>query len=223
MNRAHIGAAVLTLALAACPGPAPMDEPDAMGPPADADAGAVAGLTIEFRSDPPIPGEINGGGLEGEIDSVEITLADLRALGDVPPDDRTTEPSFTLDWLGPACGVAECARFAQAAPGLYSLVVATVVSFRIRGEIEVDDDNPRDFEIVSDSADLEVEVEFLPVIIQPGATGRMRVEVRFDNVIQEVDWESIPPGSGGELIVDADEPQFGSLRSRLIDAFRVDD
>src|SRR5688572_4150117 len=127
MNRAHIGAVGLVVMVATACG-TPDDPPVGMDAGADAAPGEdtgrpTAGIVVEFDSRPTIPGPVDDG--DGQIDAVEIALVNLRVQGDVTPDDRTTEPSFTLDWVSPMCGMAECAQFPQAPPGLYSLVVAT--------------------------------------------------------------------------------------------------
>lgn len=223
MNRAHIGAVGLVVMVATACG-TPDDPP--VGADAGSDAapdedtiGPAAGIVVEFESRPSIPGTFEN---QDRIDAVEIALVNLRVQGDVTPDDRTTEPSFTLDWVSPMCGSAECAEFPQAPPGLYSLVVATITSFRIEGEVDVGG-NAMPFVIEDPAADLDVDFSFPPVPVHPGDPGRIQVEVRLDQLVEEVDWEQVPVSGEGVLELGPSDPQFDDVEDRLEQAFESDD
>ncbi len=228
MNRAHIAGLGLTMLLGgACGPPSDPVAPDAATQLGDGPDPDTRGLTLRFSSSPQVPGEVEHDGREIELDTAEIQLSDLRALADTTPDERTTEPSVTLAWgEGSSCGDDECVVFPQAPPGLYSLVVARVVSIRIEGDFEAagsadGGSEETNVTIRAEGLDLEIEVPFSPVSLQPGSSAAMHIQVRVADLVRAVDWDAVIPDADGDLEVDGADPQFPAVLSALGDAFRA--
>lgn len=227
MVRAYVGIAALWLAGAGgCDTVAPRadagDGADGATPRRDAgdDGGAPAGagLTLAFASAPHVPGDA-GGTWSAYLDTVDVELADVRAVGDSAPGDaRTTVPSLILDWRD---GEVESVRFAQAPPGNYSRVLARVVAFTLEGTIQLNDSRTR-FRI-EDQRALEVSALTGVVTLEPGGEATLELTVRLRQILDEVSWSAVPSDGQGVRVVDATSPYVGEVREGIVEAFGGDE
>lgn len=210
---------------------------DGDGGPADAGM-TSAGLVLEFRGDPTLPAEL-GGDFDAVLGAVRLDLEDVRAIGDsAPGDERTTRASFQLDWYaegqdgeeereeetGDANNDPARVTFADAPPGLYSLVLAQVVHYRVRGTVVVDAVT-REFEIEDDPpSDLAISVDLDGLVLEPDAVREVELVVSVAAAIAELRWDEVTPDDDGTLEVDEDDGEhIAPVRDAVEQAFDLVD
>ncbi|HUS67858.1 MAG TPA: hypothetical protein VMZ28_25155 [Kofleriaceae bacterium] len=202
------------------------------GPP---DAGmASAGLVLEFRGDPTLPAEL-GGEFDAVLDAVRVDLEEVRAIGDsAPGDERTTRAAVELDWY--AAGEEEeegeeetdanndpvRVTFADAPPGLYSLVLAQVVRYRVRGTVVVDAET-REFEIDDEPpSDLAISVDLDGLVLEPDAIREVELAVAVADAVAELRWDEVTPDGDGDLKVDENDGEhIAPVRDAVEQAFTL--
>jgi hypothetical protein len=188
--------------------------------PPDA-AAAASGLGFEFHSDPELPGEIEGSGTKALLVSTTIDLVSVRAIGDsAPGDERTTRDELELEWEKTS---TLALWFADAPPGIYSSLLASVTAFTLVGTVEVRGDVYPFLIEDEPPSPLSVSVALMGVRLDAGADELVTIDVDLDDVVKEVDWPSLEPGPGGVLLVDDDYDEIDKVRTEMADAFERQD
>ena len=203
--------------------------PDAASPAQDGaagngtDAGAlVAGLVLDVRGLPDLP-TILGGEFSIELESAIIDLENIRLIGDSAPGDaRTTRSEMRLEWPqeGDESEYSVRTEFNQAPPGVYSLVLAQVTSYRFQGELQVGDDT-FDFEIDDElSSPLSVSLDLDGLVLEANSVEQVVVEVDVTASVLAPDWNQAE-NDGGELEFDKDDDQIDDIRAAVLAGFRL--
>jgi hypothetical protein len=181
------------------------------------DSGHVgAGLMFQFQIHPLLSagGEV-GGDFDAIIDEAELSLRDVRAIGDAAPgDERTSAREIDLDW--DENDVVEL-YFAQAPPGLYSQLLADVHDLELEGSVVIDGQD-RPFGIYAGFNDVALTISLSGVDLQPGMGLVVPIRVEFDRIVNEIDWEAVPEQEG-MLWLDDTSPQIDSVRGKLKEMF----
>jgi hypothetical protein len=208
------------------------------GLPGD-DGGGQAGLGITFGSIPSLPGAISG--TSAFLDDAEIHLEDVRAVGDsAPGDSRTTEPRLELHWGGggggddgggddggggddllPGGDDDISVFFATAPPGKYSDVKADVISYRLRGSVDVGG-TEYEFRIEDDlpiPRSMNIALGEFP--LEANTTRTISIKADLGPAISAVDWASLA-GGGGEIRLDGSYAQIEAVRQSLAGGFVAD-
>ncbi len=223
------------------PGPVP-DGGGGGGDASDAsDAAVDSGLALTFGSVPILPGNIPGD-FPAELREARIELEDLRAVGDAAVgDERTTEPFVLLRWgeeedeeekegeeaLGPGEDDGDDEGdvrvfFDSAPPGMYSHVLADAVRYRMRGSVTVGGTTyPFEIEDTPPSA-LSISVALGEFELEASTTGTISVKAALSAAIAEPRWDEIEPSGGGELRIDGNSEQIGTVREKLRVGFQFD-
>ncbi len=199
---------IATLAmLAACPG-----DDDAPGP----DAAGDQGLVIRWSTTPAVPGTAPA----ATVSVLELELSSVRALGDAAPGDaRTSAADIALAWSD---GRTTAPLAFPAAPtGLYASielgtggddedlhVEGTVVVSGTTYTYRVDDETPLSVTLPVDA------------VVEPGARTEIGVELDLAAVLAAVPFDQIEP-DGGELRIEAGDPEMAAVRAALASAFRI--
>lgn len=234
----RVWGAVLATALCAACGASPgTPAADARPEPGDGDGGPAdaamtsAGLVLEFRGDPTLAAEV-GGDFDATLVSVRLDLEDVRAIGDsAPGDERTTRSSVELEWHGEEEEEEEDGEadnepvrvtFADAPPGLYSLVLAQVVHYRVRGTVVVDAVT-REFEIEDEPpSDLAISVDLGGLVLEPDAIREVEIAVSLAGAAADLRWDQITPDGEGNLRVDQDDAEhIAPVRDAVEEAFEL--
>lgn len=194
-------------------------DPNADGSAGDGDAGPTSGLTFDFRSDPKLPPHGNGeagGPWEAVLDTAEIILRDVRAIGDAAPGGETRADVFTLTWVADD---KELLVFGDAPPGIYSLLRAQIVSWDITGTVDPEGEDDVPFHI-SDVPSTSVSVSVgIDVTLMAGADQTVRIDVELEDIIEDINWDEAPEDDDGTLIVTSQHPAIDDIRESLSNAF----
>jgi hypothetical protein len=203
-----------TLWVAASCGPPGLDMPDAGD---DGGDGGVEMAGLEFRWSAPALDMAIG---DVVIKELRLKLRDIRAVGDASGDEtyRAAADIELKDRNQPTI------VFAEAPPGRYSAFEFQLErsldgeeSWRIRGDctlggetyrLEVDDEEP-----------LAVSLP-LDVVLAPGQTRIVHVEVDLERIVEGIDW-SLGEIEEDKLKVDDDSPLMGDLRDNLLASFSI--
>jgi hypothetical protein len=214
-NVARIGITAVLSLVAACGSPINVT-PDA---PADADVDAPqssgTGLSLAFRMTPPVPGTVFPG---VTLDSVELSIKDLRLTGDAAPgDDRTRAAYLAIAWRQDHQPFP--ATFPQAPAGLYSKIAFKLENdsgdaFRMRGTV-MWDGSPHAYEI-SDDGNMSVDVP-MSVVLPAGGSVTDTLQVRMLGVMAGIDWSKAKVSDDGTWTLR--DNTLNELRSRLALAF----
>lgn len=202
------------------------------GPP---DGGmASAGLVLEFRGDPTLTAEV-GGDFDAVLGSVRLDLEEVRAIGDsAPGDERTTRAAVQLDWHGegeeeeeeeePGEADNDPVRvtFADAPPGLYSLVLAQVVHYHVHGTVVVDAVT-HEFEIEDEPpSDLAISVDLEGLVLEPDAIREVELVVSIAEAVAGLRWDEVTPDGDGKLEVsEGDSEHIEPVRDAVEQAFQL--
>ena len=225
----HAGTFLMVgLLLAGCsdPGenpPVPMPDagvrPDAAGEEPDAGEVGGAGLTFLFGSRPSLPAELEGE-YNPEIEEAEFVLVQVRAIGDSSPGGEGTSADFLeLSWEDDG---AEELRFPQAPPGIYSQLMAEIASYEIEGTVEIDGDEVP-FLIADESASIQVSLSLDGLELEPGMDQTVSIHVDVGDVIQAIDWDTVPVDEEGWLHVSPESDLGGQIRELLGNSFETGD
>lgn len=213
----------LGLALAGCPGPGedpPDPTPDAGREPDAGEPPVGAGLVFQFESEPGLGEDELGGEYNPVIDEVVLTLVQVRAIGDAAPgDERTSADELALSW---ADGDTEELEFPQAPPGFYAQLLAELASYEIEGTLQVSGDRVP-FRIAESGANIEIAVGLDGLALEPGMDRTVTITVDLGDVVEAVDWDSVPAGDDGVRRLSAESEAMVEVRQRLQDAFDDDD
>lgn len=209
----------LLCAAAGCPAdPDGQGPPDATAPADDASPGS-GGLVFRWKLDKGLPVEA---GSSVTIDSIELRLRDVRALGDAAPGDaRTTRDALELTWKPPEA--PEPLAFRSAPPGLYSELQGRLAgdgggfAFRIRGTAPWRDGELHAFEVEDEGA-TAFSVALSNVELKAGAEKGLDIELRTD-FLGDVDWSALDLDQG-VIELETGDPQMPSVRAALVEALR---
>ncbi len=209
--------------------------PDAGGPDPGEDGGAStpdaavgsAGLVLELRGVPALSAQLEGD-FDAVLEEVRIDLENVRAVGDAAPgDERTTRDQLLLEWSGESDGDGGedpnnepvVVTFDQAPPGLYSNVFAELTDYRLRGEVEVEEDNERDFDI-DDQPDtpLAISIPLGGVMLEVGETRRVVIDVSCVDAVIDIPWDLVDEEEGN-LVVNKDSDYIDAARDAMQAAF----
>ena len=188
---------------------------------AGSDAATTGGLTFDFRSKPKLPpfgaGDA-GGSWDAKIETATIVLGDVRAIGDAAPGSgATTRDMFTLTWV---TSDREELVFANAPPGIYSLLRAQIVSWDVTGEVDIEGAENVPFHIAdAPSMSLSLSVPIL-VTLASNDDQTVRIDVNLDDIVEDIDWDEIDLDDG-TLDVTSMAPDINDIRNKLTDAFGV--
>ena len=196
---------------------------DGGGSDPDAPPGS-AGLVLEFRGVPALSARL-GGDFDPELEEVRIDLEDVRAVGDAAPgDERTSREQLRLEWWGAGDddggddpnNQPVVVTFDQAPPGLYSNVFAELKSYRMQGEVEIEE-SERDFEI-EDSPALAISIALGGVTLEAGETRRVAIDVSCAVAVRDVPWDQVQEEEGN-LVVGSGDPEIDAIQAAMQDAF----
>jgi len=166
-----------------------------------------------------------------EISYVLISVKTLRAIGDAAPGDvRTTRTDPDLDpmvWqaspTGPLVPVPHL--FPQAPPGVYSTIELRIddsslsaAAFDITGRV-TRGGNLVPFEIQSRMTELSVEIAVMTVL-PPRELATASISVDVAELIEDVDWDSVPLTGEGRLFIGDGDPNMADVISELATAFK---
>lgn len=181
------------------------------------DGGTGGGLSLAFSITPAVPGDI----IDGlTVDSVELSIKDLRLTGDAAPgDDRTRAAYLAISWHSEHQPYP--ATFPQAPSGLYSnlafkLENDTGTAFRMHGTTIFFDGKVHPFEIESENG-LDVSVP-MNVMLPAGGTATDTLETHVITVLTGLDWSKMTLSSDGTLELQ-DGGEVSALRERFVSAF----
>jgi hypothetical protein len=177
------------------------------------DAGASAGLVVQWAAQPMIPGPFDGG---VQITSLNLRLKSLQVIGDTGTTMYTTAPSLMVRWSSAV--QPRSVDFPFALPGLYSKVrleidgELMVPSYEIVGTVSIMGitENFR----ITDTVPLSVDVNDYSVQLFPGNAEVVTVHVGMENAIDTVDFASLPRVNN-ERTMTATTPGIATLRSAL--------
>jgi hypothetical protein len=223
--RAHLAAStvLLWLATAACVSlPQSDDAPGADGGSApDVEPTPTPDETVlvfRFQASPSLPGEVEGDfGAEIEIEEIRIALADVRAVGDAAPGDaRTAVPELQLGWYDG--NAPPDLAFAGAPPGLYSKLLARLVSYELHGEVTVGEDS---YDLrIKDQVPLVFPISIDLAGIDVGVGQTTALDIWFDagSVVAPIDWDQADQG-GGKIEIDDQSALIDLVRALVAAAF----
>jgi hypothetical protein len=203
-----VGVAAL---LAACPAPAPVDDPDAQ--PEDDGGGGTGGLTVRFTSEQDVPGPTAP---DRSLEEVDFRAYSLTVVGDSGNQTRMEVRIRWHDGDDP-----ELIRFEDAPPGIYSSLQIRLLGdgeddgYEITGDVEIED-MQHSFDLTGeDLPPITIPIEaFLPA----GGSVTITVPVALASIINELDFTQCTP-VGEELDCDV----LGDLvDDRVIAAFAPD-
>lgn len=250
--RAGIFAVVLVVGSGACGSPAdPPDDVDSGGttvqdggpdPGGDAAPG-TAGLRLTFGSDPILPGALGGDPYGAYVDETRVELRDLRAVGDSETGENTTRPSLSLRWGdssgggddgGDDGGGDDLARsggesdddvevlFPTAPPGYYSYIKADIMSYRVRGTVNVG--GSARFEIDdSPPTPLSITIALDDFLLEGETTRTISIHCSLHQVVGDVPWNEVDGGGGGgggdDLKIEEGDPEVAGVRAAMGQAF----
>jgi hypothetical protein len=205
-----VGALIVSLLLAACPGEVGSNPPDA--PITDDTSLPGNGVTIEFAAaDLPLdlPDDV-------KLERVKFTAMTIRALGDVANDARTTRDDTELSWE--AGREPMSITFDQAPTGVYSKVDIRITELELRGEVEIEDDD-RDFEIEGKQMLIDAVVDVEDMSLEGGGTVTFTVNVDFASILAGIAWDSVRINEG-KLTIEDNDPEMPAIRDAIDAAFR---
>ena len=221
MGRAYIAGMIGALVLATgCPGPSPpgIDAGDDDGGNPDDDSGLPAGgLTFDFVADPSLPTDPDGAALV-VISKARYQLADVRAIGDAAPgDDRTSRSSFEMQLEQAPVRLP----FPEAPQGIYSFLLADVVSYEIEGTVQVDSGSDAGvdeiaFEIHDQPPDLELSIDLAGLVVGAQPVTCV-IEVDLRRITREIDWASEEPDGEDGIEIEYDHPDIDKVRDKAND------
>jgi hypothetical protein len=187
-----------------------------------------AGLVLEFRGVPTLPASL-GGDFDAELEEVRLDLENVRAVGDAAPgDERTSRDELRLDWSGEgdddggdgSSNEPVIVTFDQAPPGLYSNVFAQLTSYRLRGEVELEEDNERDFEVDdAPPAGIALSIPLGGVTLEAGETRRVVIEVSCVDAVIDTPWDQVDEEEGNLVVDEEDAAQIDPIRAAMQMAF----
>jgi hypothetical protein len=209
---------VAAFALGGCPGPT--------DPEPDASVQGDVGIHLAWSTAHPnsVPGPSKAG---VTITSARFSLADVRVIGDIAPNDpRTKLERLELAW---SQGVSPAVHaFLDAPPGIYSRVGFELavdgdveVAYEITGTARIEAlDVP--FRIV-DNRDMDVAVSHKSASLSPGNMIAIGIRLDFEKVIDRVDIANLPL-IDGVRVLDQSDAQIEDVRKAIHDdLFRGDD
>ncbi len=220
MGRAYIAGMVGMLVLATgCPGDPP---PDVDGGDGDVDAAGdgdvpAGGLNFEFVADPSLPSEPDGA-FQVVITGARYQLGDVRAIGDAAPgDDRTSRSSFEIQLDE---GATVRLPFPMAPQGIYSFLLADVITYELDGTVVVDTGadggiEQVQFQIQDQPPDLELSVDLAGLVVgsQP-VTCVIEIDLRA--LTRAVDWAAQEIEDDGDIEIESDDVDIGAVRAAAV-------
>lgn len=214
---------ILGLALTGCPGSGedpPDPTPDAGTEPDAGEPPAGSGLVFQFEREPGQGEDELGGDYNPVIDEVVLTLVQVRAIGDsAPGDERTSADQLVLSWDD---GDAEELDFPRAPPGFYAQLLAELASYEIAGTVQISGDRVP-FRIAESGANLEIAIGLDGLELEPGIDRTVTITVELGEVIEGIDWQQVPEGDDGVLLLSAESPYIDGVRERLEESFDDED
>ncbi len=206
---------VIAAALAGCGGGDGADSGQTTdaNPGGDVDSGeGGGGLALEFQANPGLgPFEAD---LDPTLEAIEITLSNVRAIGDgAPGDERTTLDNLVLRFSE---GDNQVVRFSAAPFGRYSRVRARLDSFAISGELELREEEQNWVVTTTPASGIELDISFDAVELAPGGDSTIELRVRLDRPFDEVNWGEF---GEGDLQVDDSYEKIEEIREKIVDAF----
>jgi hypothetical protein len=208
----RVGIIVAFATLTACGSPITV-MPDAAGDP---DAAPGAGLKLAYAIEPSVPGPILPG---ATIDSVSLSVKDLRLTGDAAPgDDRTRAALVAIGWgqeLTPSPTI-----FDKAPPGLYSKIAFKLESdagnaFRVEGTVLWGDGKSHHYVIEDDNA-VAVTVP-MDVMLQAGGGASDTLEFHLIDALILTNWTHAKIDEDGN--VKLDDGELHDFHDRMSKAF----
>jgi hypothetical protein len=179
------------------------------------------GLHVRWSSEP----ATYPGNLEDwlTLDSVQLTVEDLKVIGDAGPGDiRTTKAVFLLRW--DAQSVPEPIDFEDAPSGLYSKVSMQldghliVPSLEIRGHVDIDgtwlEYEVEDRNAVSLSLDIDR-------MLDPGGSATVALMLKLHDALTSIDYKSLTVDHG-KVSVETGDSQLATFIDKFSRAFSVD-
>ena len=204
------------ISVSACTTPLPNLSPDGGTDANDPDASEATQLVFEFAAAPEIP-LVAEGPFNVQLDGVHLELENARALGDA---GVTTPSLLSLDWNDVLIPPPYIIR--GAAPGLYSQLRATVLSYELYGTVLVGGTRVP-FEILDSPPSFTLEMELVNCVVQAGEAKLTPIVFDSEEIIEAIVWGDVVPDSDGVLRIDANDPELIALvRSRLEESFEYD-
>ena len=158
-------------------GTGPVDGLDAG--PAGVDGGSQVDcpLTVEFQISPAVPGVDSQTNIT--VDEVRIELGDLRLISDTT--DETIAPSYELRWDSSRSPASLC--FDQAPPGRYQEAQFDIERYLLKGTLSMGGE----FTVDDSPSNLPGSFGIQPsVVLEPGGTATIVIEVRVGEVLSEL-------------------------------------
>ena len=182
----------------------------------------TAGLVLRFGSDPLLPGPLGGDPHGAFIDEMRVELQDLRAVGDSETGENTTRPALSLRWGGsgggdvrgggPGSGDIEV-RFPTAPPGYYSLIKADIMSYRARGDVEVE--GGAEFEIDdTPPTPISISIPLEDFLLEDGTSRTVDIHCSLHEAVGDVPWDTIDPGED-DLEIETGDPEIAPVRAAM--------
>ena len=170
------------------------------------------GLTLDFVTDTALPAQL-GAGLR--IEDIYLNGAVIRAVGDATTLDEqpTTRHDHALHW---AAGAEPADLAFTAAPtGEYSYVELRIAgqpgaarpeAFAVRGQVRDGHFAEwTDFVIRADAATVVADVSAARQL-EAGRPLTIRLALVVSRLLAGIDWEELPAGDGGALVLDEETP-----------------
>jgi hypothetical protein len=184
---------------------------------------ASSGVFVEWRAKPALPGQVTD---RITVTDVTFQLDHLQVLGDntTVTDTRTIHSRYLLGWSGTGKPAQE--QFPDAPIGLYSKISFLMTNgnlgentYEIHGTWRDPTNVIKPFEI-RDRALVVVSLDCsatLPV----GGSANLAIRVDLSNALNGIDFTMLENEDGGLELKDG--PQLIDFRTRLRDAFKLDD
>ncbi len=196
--------------------------PDAAGADAsptspDANTTPAMGLSFTFHTDPALPTPPDGD-YSVVIDSGHLEMHEFRAIGDsAPGDPRTTQDHYLLDLANPEAQLS----FADAPPGVYSLLIAEIEAYYITGHVSFGDKQV-DF-VIDDTppSEISLNVDLKSKMLDNGPLV-IRLKAEILELTRQINWQTFSQ-EDDEIQIGGSYAKIGDVRNKLKDVIQLDE
>lgn len=175
-----------------------------------------SGLSFTFRSDPELPTPPDGE-YSVVVESGHIEMHEFRAIGDSAPGDaRTTQDRYLLDLSNPNAQVT----FADAPPGVYSLLIAEVEAFYVTGHVSYGD---KDVDFVIDDIppfEISLNVDLQSKVLDSGPLV-IPLKAEILELTRAINWQTF--SQEDDIQIDGFYSKIGDVRDKMQDVIKLDE
>jgi hypothetical protein len=161
------------------------------------------------------------------IERVVLGVTMLRAIGDAAPGDvrttRTDDKLSAFEWKDGQNPVPHL--FPEAPPGMYSKVELRIAdSIHADAAVDISGRVPRGgnvvpFQIKTLVAAVPISID-VNVVLPPRGTETVTIEVDVADLIEDIDWGTVPLTGDGRLFIGDGDPQMSKMTTKIDDVFR---